>query len=127
MEKVWLKSYPPRWPAQIDATRLRTLKELLETTCAQHADRVRVDAPEQQAPQRTQAVARAEHERIGLAQAAGFDQRGAVHRKSSKWGFRRRKIAQPTTRTSTAPSKAIVSPASAGAGVCSSTPRKNSG
>lgn len=40
MEKVWLKSYPPRWPAQIDATRLRTLKELLETTCAQHADRV---------------------------------------------------------------------------------------
>jgi long-chain acyl-CoA synthetase len=40
MEKIWLKSYPPDVPAEIDATRLRTLKELLETTCAQHADRV---------------------------------------------------------------------------------------
>jgi long-chain acyl-CoA synthetase len=40
MEKIWLKSYPPGVPAEIDATRLRTLKELLETTCAQHADRV---------------------------------------------------------------------------------------
>jgi long-chain acyl-CoA synthetase len=40
MEKIWLKSYPPHVPAEIDPTRLRTLKELLETTCAQHADRV---------------------------------------------------------------------------------------
>jgi long-chain acyl-CoA synthetase len=40
MEKIWLKSYPPQVPAEIDPTRLRTLKELLETTCAQHAGRV---------------------------------------------------------------------------------------
>jgi long-chain acyl-CoA synthetase len=40
MEKIWLKSYPPNVPAEIDPQRLRTLKELLETTCAQHGDRV---------------------------------------------------------------------------------------
>jgi long-chain acyl-CoA synthetase len=40
MEKIWLKSYPPQVPAEIDPSRLRTLKELVETTCAQHPDRV---------------------------------------------------------------------------------------
>ncbi len=40
MEKIWLKSYPSQVPPEIDPSRLRTLKELLETTCAQHADRV---------------------------------------------------------------------------------------
>jgi long-chain acyl-CoA synthetase len=40
MEKIWLQSYPPHVPAEIDPSRLRTLAELLETACAQHADRV---------------------------------------------------------------------------------------
>jgi long-chain acyl-CoA synthetase len=40
MERIWLKSYPPGVPAQIETGRLRTLQELLETSCAQHAERV---------------------------------------------------------------------------------------
>lgn len=40
MSKIWLKSYPPGVPAEIDPTRLRSLKELLERTCAAHADQV---------------------------------------------------------------------------------------
>jgi long-chain acyl-CoA synthetase len=40
MDRIWLKSYPPGIPAQIDPARLQTLKQLLEETCAQHADRV---------------------------------------------------------------------------------------
>jgi long-chain acyl-CoA synthetase len=40
MDRIWLKSYPPGVPAQIDPTKLRTLKELLEATCSRHADRV---------------------------------------------------------------------------------------
>jgi long-chain acyl-CoA synthetase len=40
MEKIWLKSYPPGVPAEIDPSRCRTLKELLERTCAEHAERV---------------------------------------------------------------------------------------
>jgi long-chain acyl-CoA synthetase len=40
MEKVWLKSYPPGVPAQVDPADLRTLKELVERTCAEHAERV---------------------------------------------------------------------------------------
>jgi long-chain acyl-CoA synthetase len=40
MDKFWLKSYPPHVPAEVDPAQLRTLKELVETTCAQHADRV---------------------------------------------------------------------------------------
>jgi long-chain acyl-CoA synthetase len=40
MDRIWLKSYPPGIPAQIDPARLKTLKQLLEETCAQHADRV---------------------------------------------------------------------------------------
>ena len=37
MERIWLKSYPPGVPAEIDPSRLRTLKELVETTCREHA------------------------------------------------------------------------------------------
>ncbi len=40
MERIWLKSYPPGVPADIDPTRLRSIKELLERTCAAHAERV---------------------------------------------------------------------------------------
>jgi long-chain acyl-CoA synthetase len=40
MDKIWLKSYPPHVPAEIDPTRLRSLKELLEKACAAHAERV---------------------------------------------------------------------------------------
>ena len=40
MDKLWLKSYPSYVPAEIDPGKLRTLKELIERTCAAHADRV---------------------------------------------------------------------------------------
>jgi len=40
MDKIWLKSYPPGVPAEIDATQLRSLKELFERACAQHPDRI---------------------------------------------------------------------------------------
>jgi long-chain acyl-CoA synthetase len=40
MERFWLKSYPPHVPAEVDPAQLRSLKELLEKTCAEHADRV---------------------------------------------------------------------------------------
>ena len=40
MNKIWLDSYPPGVPAEVDTTQLRTLTELLETACAQYADRV---------------------------------------------------------------------------------------
>ena len=40
MEKIWLKSYPPQVPAEIDPTQLRSLKELLEKACAAHGDLV---------------------------------------------------------------------------------------
>src|SRR5215831_3652986 len=40
MDKVWLKSYPPGVPTEIDPSQLRSLKELVEKTCAEHADRV---------------------------------------------------------------------------------------
>ena len=40
MDKIWLKSYPPGVPAEIDPTQLRSLKELIEKTCVEHADRV---------------------------------------------------------------------------------------
>ncbi len=39
MDRIWLKSYPPQVPAEVDPTQLRSLKELLETACAAHADR----------------------------------------------------------------------------------------
>ena len=40
MDRIWLKSYPPGVPADIDPSRLRTLKELVEKTCSEHADRI---------------------------------------------------------------------------------------
>jgi long-chain acyl-CoA synthetase len=40
MDRIWLKSYPPGVPAEIDPSQLRSLKELVEKTCAEHADRV---------------------------------------------------------------------------------------
>lgn len=39
MNRIWLKSYPQGVPADIDPNQLRTLKELIERTCAQHADK----------------------------------------------------------------------------------------
>ena len=40
MDKIWLKSYPPGVRAEVDPTQLRSLKELLEKSCAAHADRI---------------------------------------------------------------------------------------
>src|SRR5450432_1412774 len=40
MEKIWLKSYPPGMPAEIDPSQLRSLKELIEGSCQRYADRV---------------------------------------------------------------------------------------
>jgi len=40
MDKIWLKSYPPGVPAEIDPSQLRSLKELVDKTCAEHAERV---------------------------------------------------------------------------------------
>ena len=40
MDRIWLKSYPPGVPAEIDPSQLRSLKELLEKTYAEHADRI---------------------------------------------------------------------------------------
>src|SRR5579872_5953038 len=38
MNKIWLKSYPPGVPAEIDPSSLRTLVELFDRSCQQHAD-----------------------------------------------------------------------------------------
>jgi long-chain acyl-CoA synthetase len=40
MDRIWLKSYPPEVPAEIDPSRLRSLRDLVEKTCAEHAERV---------------------------------------------------------------------------------------
>jgi long-chain acyl-CoA synthetase len=40
MDRVWLSSYPPGVPAEVDPSRLRSLKELLEKTFSEHAERV---------------------------------------------------------------------------------------
>jgi long-chain acyl-CoA synthetase len=40
MDKIWLKSYPPHVPAEIDPAQLRSLKELVEKACADHAEKV---------------------------------------------------------------------------------------
>jgi len=40
MDRIWLKSYPPHVPAEVDPTQLRSLKQLLEESCARHAERV---------------------------------------------------------------------------------------
>jgi long-chain acyl-CoA synthetase len=39
MEKIWLKSYPPGMPADIDATRYRSITHLLEEAFRAYADR----------------------------------------------------------------------------------------
>ena len=39
MEKVWLKSYPPGVPAEIDLNEYGSLKDILETSCARFAKR----------------------------------------------------------------------------------------
>ena len=45
MEKIWLKSYPPGVPAEIDPTRIRSLNAMVEQSFAKYADRdgVRAD------------------------------------------------------------------------------------
>ena len=40
MDKVWLKSYPPGVPAEIDPNQLRSVKELVERACAEQPHRV---------------------------------------------------------------------------------------
>ncbi|HYL03757.1 MAG TPA: AMP-binding protein, partial [Steroidobacteraceae bacterium] len=40
MNKIWLKSYPPNVPAEIDPAQLRSLKELLEQACVRYGERV---------------------------------------------------------------------------------------
>jgi long-chain acyl-CoA synthetase len=40
MDRVWLKHYPPHVPAEVDATRLGSLKELVEKACTDFGDRV---------------------------------------------------------------------------------------
>jgi len=40
MERIWLKSYPPHVPADVDPSKLRSLTQLWAETCAQHAERV---------------------------------------------------------------------------------------
>jgi len=37
MNRIWLKSYPPGVPADIDPSQLGSLKELIEKSCATHA------------------------------------------------------------------------------------------
>jgi len=40
MDRIWLKAYPRDVPAEIDPSQLLSLRQLLEQTCAKHADRV---------------------------------------------------------------------------------------
>lgn len=40
MDKIWLKSYPPHVPAEVDTAQLRSAKELIEGACAAHGDHV---------------------------------------------------------------------------------------
>jgi long-chain acyl-CoA synthetase len=40
MDRFWLKSYPPGVPADVDLSKLRTLKQLIEESCAAYADSV---------------------------------------------------------------------------------------
>jgi Acyl-CoA synthetases (AMP-forming)/AMP-acid ligases II len=40
MEKIWLKSYPPGVPAEIDPPQTRSLVEMFEKSCREYADRV---------------------------------------------------------------------------------------
>jgi long-chain acyl-CoA synthetase len=38
MEKIWLKSYPPGIPAEVNVRRYASLKDILEQSCARYAD-----------------------------------------------------------------------------------------
>jgi long-chain acyl-CoA synthetase len=38
MDRIWLKSYPPGVPAEIDPQRLRTVVQLIDESCARYAD-----------------------------------------------------------------------------------------
>lgn len=40
MDRIWLKSYPPGVPADVDLAVLRSLKQLLEEACARYAERI---------------------------------------------------------------------------------------
>ncbi len=40
MDRIWLKSYPPGVPEEIEPGQLRSLKDLVEKTCAEHAERI---------------------------------------------------------------------------------------
>jgi long-chain acyl-CoA synthetase len=40
MEKIWLKSYPPGIPAEIDVTEFRSLNEIVASSCREFPDRV---------------------------------------------------------------------------------------
>src|SRR5215471_8210154 len=40
MDRIWLKSYPPDVPAEIDPSKLRSLRELQERSCASFADKI---------------------------------------------------------------------------------------
>src|SRR6185437_4064034 len=37
INRIWLKSYPPSIPADIDPSELRSLKQLIEESCAEHS------------------------------------------------------------------------------------------
>ncbi len=37
MDKIWLRSYPPGVPAEIDPSKLRTVQQLITETCSAHA------------------------------------------------------------------------------------------
>lgn len=39
MEKIWLKTYSPGVPAEVNVGEFKSLKEILETSCARFADR----------------------------------------------------------------------------------------
>jgi long-chain acyl-CoA synthetase len=39
MQKIWLKNYPPGVPAEIDPNEIRSLRDMIESSCAQFADR----------------------------------------------------------------------------------------
>ena len=40
MDRIWLKSYPPGLPADVELGKLSTLAQLVEESCASHADSV---------------------------------------------------------------------------------------
>jgi len=39
LEKIWLKSYPPGVPAEIDVNEYASLREVLEESCAKFGSR----------------------------------------------------------------------------------------